>query len=253
MHHWYDDGDDDSTQKKFRERKNSFSHLALIRSAALVTRRASLYLVCLVALTKYVRVVLDLSRSDSHLGPYVVQLMLVGRYDYSRSSCFRSCVAAPPFFRRQSAFINECFGACGIGPLGPWTTTTVSLASLGMLELQWDQRTGWFALAESGLSYWVSFPRIQHLADAWLVPPVVPARFAKVVAPMITCWLSSALTEASRAVVIGSVILYASSAAIMVLRLLVTGLRVAISATAAEIRRQRARRPPRHECLCLSL
>ena len=148
-------------------------------------------------ISNYVYVLLTMSEESNDVTRYIIGKVLLGQYDPHKSRCLDNCFTIT--LQRSGKY---CANICG----SIWPHLLLHVASLGLLEFQWDYRIHWFMLRPSGLAYWTQFDAVHFLLDNNYIMKMLPGsvHFAL---PVFSLVFSRVLNDTIRAYVISCILI----------------------------------------------
>lgn len=173
-------------------------HNTILRLYTNIALSLPVFLAWVLAVSKYVHIILTLNEHENKFLKYVVQMMLAGKRNPHVSKCLTRCM----YIGQQS----RCMHVCSY----PWIKILMTrLLSFGMLELEWDKRIGWFVLSYGGMAYWTQFDNVHVVVqNTWMqsMDTYEPSLLGNLTSSLIAWCLSVLIDNRVRSVLIGSVI-----------------------------------------------
>lgn len=162
--------------------------------------RLSLFCAISLAFSRYAFAMLTLLESEGSLARYALQTLVNGKRDPHTSRCIRQCVSL------RMGYSSACSTHCGQSIT---KQRMLKLVSMGMLEVEWDGRIGWFVISHGGLATWTRFDYVHMLMDAtmsgWSGQPE-SALHQRLLSSLAAWWLSVLLDSQMRALLIGALL-----------------------------------------------
>lgn len=162
--------------------------------------RLSLFCAISLAFSRYAFAILALLETDGSLARYALQTLVAGKRDPHTSKCIRQCVEL------RRGYTPACSVQCGQSVS---KQRLLQLLSMGMLQVEWDSRIGWFVITHGGLSTWTRFDYVHMLMDATMTDWSSQRGSSlqeRLLSTLAAWWLSVLLDAQMRAVLIGAIL-----------------------------------------------